>query len=203
MAEARQPHQLLNALDGSAAADALRRCCGAERWVSAMLAARPYVSTAQLEQQAEQCWQALGAQDYLEAFTHHPQIGEDLAVLRQRFARTEALSSSEQAGVSGADEATLRALRDGNQAYRERFGYIFIVCATGKSAEQMLALLRERLHHAPEQELAIAAAEQAKITRLRLLQLGREVLLEQQAEGSGNTPAQRSTNGAGEKAASS
>lgn len=191
MAEAPAPHERLNALEASAAADALRRCCGAERWVSAMLAARPYASTAHLQELAERCWQALAAEDHLEAFTHHPQIGEDLAALRQRFAHTEALSMREQAGVLGAAEATLRALRDGNQAYRERFGYIFIVCATGKSAEQMLDLLRERLRHAPEQELAIAAAEQAKITRLRLTQLG-----------SGNPSPQRST-GAGEKAASS
>ena len=192
MAEAPEPFQWLNALDARAAAEALRRCCGAERWVSAMVAARPYASTAHLQELGERCWQALEAKDHLEAFTHHPQIGEDLAALRQRFARTEALSTREQSGVLGADEATLRALRDGNQAYRERFGYIFIVCATGKSAEQMLVLLRERLQHAPEQELAIAAAEQAKITHLRLAQLGL-----------GNTPAQRSANGVGEKAASS
>jgi 2-oxo-4-hydroxy-4-carboxy-5-ureidoimidazoline decarboxylase len=192
MAEAPAPHEFLNALDRSGAAEALHRCCGAERWVTAMLAARPYASTAHLQELAERCWQALGAEDILEAFTHHPQIGEDLAALRLRFARTEALSLREQAGVLGAQEATLHALRDGNRAYRERFGYIFIVCATGKSAEQMLGLLHQRLPHPPEQELAIAAAEQAKITRLRLAQLG------EKPPGS-----ERSTNGAGEKAASS
>jgi 2-oxo-4-hydroxy-4-carboxy-5-ureidoimidazoline decarboxylase len=186
-----EPHEYLNALDERAAAEALRRCCGAGRWVAAMLAARPYQSTAQLQQLAEQRWQALGAPDYLEAFTHHPQIGEDMAALRQRFAATHALSTREQAGVSGADEATLRALRDGNQAYRERFGHIFIVCATGKSAEQMLALLHERLPNPPERELAIAAAEQAKITRLRLAQLGTPA-----------APAQDKMSGAGEKGAS-
>lgn len=192
-----QPHEHLNALDESGAAEALRRCCGAERWVAALLAARPFSSTAQLQQLAEQCWQALGPQDHLEAFTHHPQIGEDLAVLRQRFARTEALSAREQAGVSGAGEATLQALRDANRAYRERFGYIFIVCATGKSAEEMLGLLRERLHHAPEAELAIAAAEQAKITRLRLAQLGMAPAR------AGAAPAQPQITRAGEKGASS
>ncbi len=166
-----EPHQLLNALDERGAAAALRRCCGAERWVQALLAARPYASTAQLLALAEQSWQGLGAQDYLEAFRHHPQIGEDLAALRQRFARTQALSEREQAGVLGADEATLRELRDGNRAYRERFGHIFIVCASGKSAAEMLSLLRERLHNPPEQELLLAAAEQAKITRLRLTRL--------------------------------
>ena len=188
-----EPHQHLNALDERAAAEALRRCCGAERWVQAMVSSRPFASQAELEQRAEQCWQALGAEDYLEAFTHHPQIGEDLAALRQRFASTEALSTREQAGVAGAGEATLSALRDGNRAYHERFGYIFIVCATGKSAAQMLSLLRQRLSNPPEQELAIAAAEQAKITRLRLAQLG-----------AAPAPVQRGAIiGAGEKGASS
>lgn len=166
------PHEHLNALDEQGAAEALRRCCGAERWVQALLAARPYASSEELLDVAEQRWRALDRADYLEAFSHHPQIGEDLAALRRRFARTHALSAREQAGVSGADEATLAALRDGNREYRERFGYIFIVCATGKSAAEMLSLLRERLHNPPELELTIAAAEQAKITRLRLAQLG-------------------------------
>ena len=167
-----EPHAALNALSEAEAEAALRRCCGAERWVQALLAARPYASTAQLYALAESVWQGLEAGDYREAFSHHPQIGEDLAALRQRFVHTRALSASEQAGVNGADEATLLALRAGNRAYRERFGFIFIVCATGKSAAEMLALLRARLDHDPAAELAIAAGEQAKITRLRLAGLG-------------------------------
>jgi len=168
----REPHALLNELAPGAAADALRRCCGAERWVQALLAARPYASTAELYALAERAWQGLGAHDYREAFAQHPQIGEDLAALRQRFGSTHTLAAHEQSGVAGADEATLLGLRDGNRAYRERFGFIFIVCASGKSAAEMLALLRARLDHDPATELAIAAGEQAKITQLRLAGLG-------------------------------
>jgi 2-oxo-4-hydroxy-4-carboxy-5-ureidoimidazoline decarboxylase len=167
-----EPHEALNALDPDAAAAALRRCCGAERWVQQLLSARPFVSTAALQERALRIWNGLGAQDYLEAFSHHPQIGENLDELRKRFAATHTLSAREQAGVNGADESTLLALRAGNRSYRERFGHIFIVCATGKSASEMLALLQQRLDNEPAAELAIAAAEQAKITRLRLDGLG-------------------------------
>jgi 2-oxo-4-hydroxy-4-carboxy-5-ureidoimidazoline decarboxylase len=162
----------LNALDPDAATATLRRCCGAERWVKAMLAARPFASTTALQEQALRVWNGLDAPDYLQAFSHHPQIGENLEALRRRFAATHTLSEREQAGVDNADESTLLALREGNRAYRERFGHIFIVCATGKSASEMLALLRQRLDNEPAAELAIAAAEQAKITRLRLDGLG-------------------------------
>jgi 2-oxo-4-hydroxy-4-carboxy-5-ureidoimidazoline decarboxylase len=109
--------------------------------------------------------------DLLEAFSHHPEIGADIASLRQRFASTAAWSAAEQAGVAGADDATLEALRDGNVRYREKFGYVFLVCATGKTAAEMLALLRARLAHDADAELQVAAAEQAKITRLRLEKL--------------------------------
>ena|SRR5688572_26365821 len=159
---------VLNALDPSAAAAALRRACGAERWVARMLARRPYASTEQLLELADEEWRACGRQDYLEAFACHPRIGEDLAALRQRFQSTAGLSSREQAGVSLASEATLRALRDANAQYFERFGFIFIICATGKSADEMLAALRQRLHNDPDDELAIAAGEHAAITRIRL-----------------------------------
>ena len=167
-----EPHEALNALEPAAAAAALRRCCGSERWVKALLAARPFASTAALHEQALRVWSGLDASDYLQAFSHHPQIGENLEELRRRFATTHTLSEREQAGVNNAEESTLLALREGNRAYRERFGHIFIVCATGKSASEMLALLRQRLDNEPAAELAIAAAEQAKITRLRLDGLG-------------------------------
>jgi len=167
-----EPHAVLNALAEPAAAEALWQCCGSERWVAALLAARPYASTYALHDHAERIWQSLGEGDYLEAFAHHPQIGEDLAALRQRFASTHALAAGEQAGVQGADEATLLALREGNRAYRERFGFIFIVYATGKSAAEMLKLLQERIVNEPAAEILLAAVEQAKITRLRLDKLG-------------------------------
>jgi len=163
-----EPHAVLNALDGAAATLALRSACGAERWVQRMLARRPFASSEALYASAEHEWRASTREDYLEAFGHHPRIGEDLAALRARFQSTASLSLREQAGVAGADEATLLALRDANAAYRERFGYIFIICATGKTAAEMLAALRARLDNDPDAELSIAAAEHAKITRLRL-----------------------------------
>jgi 2-oxo-4-hydroxy-4-carboxy-5-ureidoimidazoline decarboxylase len=165
MAEA---HQVLNSLDAQAAADALRRCCGSERWVAAMLKGRPFASTEELLRSAERNTQLLERDDHLQAFAQHPKIGEDLQALRQRFGSTLSLASREQAGVNAASEDTLRALRDGNRAYESRFGFIFIVCATGKSAEELLQVLKLRLSHAADEELQVAAAEQAKITRLRL-----------------------------------
>ena len=158
----------LNALAEADARQLLERCCGASRWVEGMLRARPFASAGALLAQADEVWHALSASDYLEAFGHHPEIGADLEQLRKKFAHTAELSLAEQAGAAGASEATLLALRRGNQAYRERFGYSFIVCATGKSAQEMLALLEQRLPGSAAAELALAAAEQAKITRLRL-----------------------------------
>ncbi len=149
---------------------ALRRCCGSTRWVEAMLARRPFASKTALHQAAEEVWNALAREDWLEAFAAHPRIG-DMTALRQKFAATADLCGTEQAGVAGAAEQMLRDLAEANQSYEERFGYIFIVCATGKTASEMLDLLRVRLNNDPETEITIAAGEQAKITRLRLEKL--------------------------------
>jgi 2-oxo-4-hydroxy-4-carboxy-5-ureidoimidazoline decarboxylase len=167
-----EPHVTLNGLGAEAAAAALRRACGARRWVERMLARRPFTSSEELYASAEAEWRAASREDQLEAFGHHPRIGEDMAALRRRFQSTASLSSREQAGVADAGEATLRALRDANARYFERFGFIFIICATGKSAAEMLAALESRLGNEPDVELAIAAQEHAKITRLRLQGLG-------------------------------
>ena len=161
----------LNGLDDAAALEALRTCCGAERWARGMVARRPFYSREQLFGLAEQVWWALGDGDWREAFTHHPQIGADPDALRARFAATADWSSQEQQGVAAASEATIQALAQANRDYLQRYGYIFIVCATGKTADQMLALLQARMHHEPADELRFAAAEQAKITRLRLEKL--------------------------------
>lgn len=163
-----EPHDVLNALDPVQAARALRTACGSERWVARMLRRRPFASTAALLESAVREWQACSPEDWLEALSQHPQIGEDPAELERRYATSAALSKQEQAGVQGASAATLRALRDGNRAYRQRFGFIFIICASGKSASEMLEALTRRMSHDPATELALAAAEQAKITRLRL-----------------------------------
>jgi 2-oxo-4-hydroxy-4-carboxy-5-ureidoimidazoline decarboxylase len=167
------PHGLLNVLEPDAARVALHRCCGSARWVERMLARRPFESLQSLYAAAETVWADLDRADYLEAFAAHPRIGADLAALKARFATTAAWSQAEQAAVAAADAGTLEALRAANVAYADRFGFIFIVCATGKSAQEMLSLLQARLHNEPDAELRVAAAEQAKITRLRLEKLAR------------------------------
>jgi allantoicase len=166
-----EPHAVLNALSIDEARAMLLRCCGATRWAAWLLTQRPFASTEALFKAAAGVWTQMEKADMLEAFSHHPEIGSDLASLRQRFASTAAWASTEQAGVASADEATLEALRDGNARYRDKFGYVFLVCATGRTAAEMLALLQARLSHDAETELRVAAAEQAKITRLRLEKL--------------------------------
>src|SRR5262245_36908475 len=160
----------LNALPGDEAKEALRRCCGASRWVDAMAARRPFPDARALFAAADEVWAGLGPADWREACGHHPRIGDKQA-LRERFASTRQWAAGEQSGVSGASEETLDELEKGNRDYEARFGHIFIVCATGKGAEEMLGLLRQRLGNDPATESRIAAAEQAKITRLRLEKL--------------------------------
>jgi 2-oxo-4-hydroxy-4-carboxy-5-ureidoimidazoline decarboxylase len=157
-------------LDAASEADArefLATCCGSARWVERMLAHRPFGSDQQLLAMARQEWFALAPDDWREAFRHHPKIG-DRESLRNRFPTTAHLSADEQRRASDASDGTLNALADGNRAYEEKFGYIFIVCATGKRADEMLAILCDRLNNDPQEELLIAAGEQAKITELRL-----------------------------------
>ena len=155
--------------------DALSRCCGSSRWAAAMAAEAPFASRAHLFGAAEALWWRLGDGDWREAFTHHPRIGADVARLRERFATTATWSASEQSGVAGANEATLEALAAQNREYELRFGSIFIVCATGLAAEEMLARLEARMPNDPAYELRVAAGEQARITRLRLTKLLEEV----------------------------
>ncbi|MFY1830456.1 2-oxo-4-hydroxy-4-carboxy-5-ureidoimidazoline decarboxylase [Myxococcus fulvus] len=160
----------LNTLSTDEARAELARCCGASRWADAMTKARPFRDAEHLFSEASSQWSRTGPEDWREAFTHHPRIG-DVASLRAKFAATANWSSQEQGGVSGAGEEVLQGLADGNKAYEERFGFIFLVCATGRSAQEMLGLLRARLGNAPDEELRIAAGEQAKITRIRLEKL--------------------------------
>lgn len=160
----------LNDCDADTARYRLTTCCGAVRWVEAMLARRPFSSAAEVVAAGDEIWSGLGEEDWLEAFAHHPRIG-DVATLREKFARTADLSAAEQAGVSGADEEVLLGLKDGNDAYFEKFGFVFLICATGKSAAEMLAALEARLSNDRATELANAAAEHSKITRIRLEKL--------------------------------
>lgn len=135
-----------------------------------MMERRPFGSQMTMLAAAEEEWFALGPEDWREAFSHHPRIG-DVEALRLRFAETRRLSEREQAGVMAADDDVIKALAAGNRAYEQRFGYIFIVCATGKSADEMLRLLRARLENDASTEIRLAAEEQAKITRIRLNRL--------------------------------
>ena len=157
-----------NALNENECRDGFVRCCGAARWVEGMLAARPFRDVAHLYETAGNLWWLLDPADWQEAFTHHPKIGGDMDELRRKFAQTATWSANEQASVHDANEATLQGLSEGNLAYEAKFGYIFIVCATGKSAAEMLALLQQRFPNALEDEIFIAAEEQRKITFLRL-----------------------------------
>jgi 2-oxo-4-hydroxy-4-carboxy-5-ureidoimidazoline decarboxylase len=160
----------INAMPPEAAREEFLRCCGSRRWADAMTARRPFAFADEVLAAATEIEAGLSREDWLEAFAAHPRIG-DVDSLRQKFASTADWSAAEQAGVAGADEETLRALAEANREYQERFGYTFIVCATGKSAAEMLSILLGRLLNDPETELRVAAAEQAKITRLRLEKL--------------------------------
>ena len=159
-----------NILPGEEALSTLLRCCGAARWAQGMLAARPFPDRKTVLAASEGTFANLTASDWLEAFRHHSKIG-DIDSLRQKFAATADWASNEQAGARDAAEAVLHDLAAGNAAYEARFGFIFIICATGKSAAEMLAALRERLPNDAATELQIASGEQQNITRLRLEKL--------------------------------
>ncbi|BBO32460.1 2-oxo-4-hydroxy-4-carboxy-5-ureidoimidazoline decarboxylase [Lacipirellula parvula] len=149
---------------------ALANCCAAVNWVSGMLAARPFTSDDALFAACDAVAATLTEPDWLEAFAAHPLIG-DVDSLRKKYASTKQLAAGEQSGVDAASETTLRELAELNRDYAERFGFIFIVFATGKTADEMLAILKSRIHNSRDQEVANAAAEQLKITRLRLTKL--------------------------------
>jgi 2-oxo-4-hydroxy-4-carboxy-5-ureidoimidazoline decarboxylase len=161
----------LNNLPKPDLAEALQKCCGSTEWVEKMVASFPISDAETLMEEAKNIWNKLTEADWREAFTHHPKIGGDVAALREKFASTSTWAEGEQAAVREASQETLEALAAGNTAYQQKFGYIFIVCATGKSADEMLALLQARLPNKPEDEIVIAAGEQDKITRIRLEKL--------------------------------
>jgi 2-oxo-4-hydroxy-4-carboxy-5-ureidoimidazoline decarboxylase len=160
----------LNALPSNEVENEFLKCCGSQRWTKRMVDARPFASVDELMAKADRIWWELEPQDWLEAFQSHPKIGENKAAAATST-EAQKWSEAEQSGTRGSAPATMQALADLNRKYEERFGYIFIVCATGKSSEEMLEILRERLNKVPEDELRIAAGEQAKITQLRLNKL--------------------------------
>jgi OHCU decarboxylase len=152
----------LNALSREKAEAQLLRCGGSGQWARAMSAARPFPSPEAAWEAADRAWSGLDREGWLEAFRSHPRIGDRTVSGRE---------AEEQAGARSASEPVRDALARGNRAYEERFGHIYIVCASGRSAEEMLQLLEKRLDNDPDTELAAAAAEHRKITRLRLEKL--------------------------------
>lgn len=157
-----------NALPSATAQEKLMDCCGCARWAATVSAQRPFADANALFEAADHHWVNLERADWLEAFSHHPQIGEKAAIGSDSHRRWAA---GEQAGARDAAEEVKTRMAEGNRSYFDKFGYIYIVCATGKSAEEMLALLEDRLHNDAAVELPIAAEQQRQITRLRLQKL--------------------------------
>lgn len=160
----------LNLLSNDQAQQALENCCAAPGWTQAMLASRPFADDAEIQASAASIWWSLDRDEWLAAFAAHPKIG-DVATLQKKYRGTAQWASNEQSSVAQANEQTLLDLARYNQLYEQKFGHIFIVCATGKSAAEMLALLKARMENDPAAELRIAAAEQLMITLLRLNKL--------------------------------
>lgn len=146
------------------------KCCGSQRWAAAMSAARPFANLDELLTKADRIWWSLNEEDWLEAFRAHPRIGEKKAAKAQSE-EARNWSAQEQSEVTNAASDTMTAIAAGNQDYERRFGFIFIVCATGKSSGEMLTILRGRLQNDAATEIRIATEEQQKITRLRLEKL--------------------------------
>jgi OHCU decarboxylase len=159
-----------NDLSDSEATAELLKCCGSRAWANRLDAERPFASFEDLLNKATEIWWKLDRHDWLEAFRSHPKIGEKKTAT-EISAQSQKWSGQEQRGLESSSQETLDELATLNREYEQKFGYIFIVCATGKSSTEMLALLRSRLTNDTETELPIAAGEQAKITEIRLRKL--------------------------------
>ena len=160
----------LNSLAPGEAETEFLKCCGSRNWARRMAVQRPFANQVELLGKADSIWWSLDSADWLEAFRSHPKIGEKKAA-QPTSAEAQGWSEQEQSGTRNAAPETIEALSAGNRDYEQKFGYIFIVCATGKSSEEMLTRLSERLGNDPERELRIAAEEQSRITQLRLKKL--------------------------------
>lgn len=160
----------LNAMPSGEAEAELLKCCGSRAWARRLIAERPFADLDDLIAKSERVWWSLPPDDWLEAFHSHPKIGEQKAAAKVAAAARQ-WSADEQSGIRHAAQQIVDALAQLNTEYEAKFGYIFIVCASGKSSEEMLAILRERLGNELGEELRNAAAEQAKITQLRLRKL--------------------------------
>jgi 2-oxo-4-hydroxy-4-carboxy-5-ureidoimidazoline decarboxylase len=160
----------LNNLDISQRWIELSKCCGATAWIEKMAGIFPVYDSNELFDKAEEIWFSCNEKDWREAFSHHPKIG-DINSLKEKFADTAGWAANEQSGALETSQTEIEALARLNIQYEEKFGYIFIVCASGKSAEEMLHMLESRLKNKPEDEIMIAMREQNKITKIRLQKL--------------------------------
>jgi 2-oxo-4-hydroxy-4-carboxy-5-ureidoimidazoline decarboxylase len=157
-----------NALPSAQVESSLTDCCGSARWAASVALRRPYATVEALHKAADSIWWNLEHADWLEAFSHHPQIGDKPASGSES---SRQWAEGEQTGACAATEDVKARLARANRAYYEKFGYIYIVCATGKSAEAMLAILNQRLQNDLPSEISIAAEQQRLITRIRLEKL--------------------------------
>ncbi len=155
-----------NTAPETAAIDTMIACCGAQRWAVAMVALRPLNNIVDLSTEADRVWSRMEEADWMEAFACHPRIGERKAA--QASAKSMAWSRQEQASAAGAADRVMDELAEGNRLYEERFGFTYIVCATGKSAEEMLSILNGRLANDRATELREAAEQQRQIMQIRL-----------------------------------
>ncbi|MDE3188508.1 MAG: 2-oxo-4-hydroxy-4-carboxy-5-ureidoimidazoline decarboxylase [Acidobacteriota bacterium] len=155
-----------NKSDAASALDAMLACCGARKWAEAMTALRPIASVLDLSQAADRVWNTMEESDWMEAFACHPRIGERKAALAT--AQSTAWSRQEQSSVTMAEETVVAELAEGNALYEARFGFTYIVCATGKGAEEMLAILKRRLGSNRADELREATEQQRQIMQIRL-----------------------------------
>ena len=142
-------------------------CCGSTFWANQIVTSRPFSTVEKLKFVSDEIWKNISVENIFEAFTHHPKIG-DKKSLEKKFASTSIWATNEQSGVDKAENNILEELTKGNMEYENKFGFIFIVCATGKTADEMLKLLNERLPNSIHEEIKIAAGEQNKITHLRI-----------------------------------
>ena len=165
-----QSLQRLNELSADDVRSEFLKCCGSRAWAGEMSAARPFATVEELLSESDRIWRALSDEDWLEAFRAHPKIGERKSAAAQSET-AQAWSAQEQSRTQTASAGTLDALAERNREYEKRFGFIFIICATGKSAEEMLTMLELRMSNDYEDELQVAAEEQRRITQLRLKKL--------------------------------
>jgi 2-oxo-4-hydroxy-4-carboxy-5-ureidoimidazoline decarboxylase len=159
-----------NNLEKAEAEMALRKCCNSSAWARQVTEKRPYETTDELISISDLVWNTVNREDVMEAFLAHPKIG-DVKSLEEKISASKSWAAGEQSGADNADNDVLIRLAEGNAIYEKKFGYIFIVCATGKSADEMLHLLTLRLKNDPLVEFEIAKAEQNKITHLRIHKL--------------------------------